>query len=387
MNQALGAANRLKRYQAAVDAINPFTADLYGHVGSTTDSNVFVSPYSVHAALTMSFAGAAGETASQMAKVLRLSPDLPFFSTANLVVDEIFGRESAVGQLVVANALWAQAGLRLQPRFAQESAGFLHQVDFVGSCEKARQTINSWVADRTADRIRELLGPGSLNDLTRLILTNAIYFKADWREKFEPSLTADRPFYLANGATVSVPTMCQTADFRAYEDERFTAINLLYEGFHLSMQVFVPRQEAHLPSLAKTVLATNPDQWQRKMEWRRVDLTLPRFRFETSVTIGATLASMGMAQAFDREAADFSGITPDTFWLSDVIHKTYVDVNEEGTEAAGATAAILCGGVGADYEPLLLKVDRPFVFTICGHPLAGGSATLLFVGQVADPRE
>jgi serpin B len=358
VNRALEPADRQKRYQTAVDAINSFTADLYGRV-ALTDCNLFISPFSIHAALNMAFAGAGGETARQLAKVLHhLRPDSRSFSSANYVVNQIFDPESAAAQLVVANALWAQAGLRLQPRFAHESAGFLHQVDFIGSCEQARQTINAWVADQTANKIRELLGPGSLNDLTRLILTNAIYFKADWREKFEPGLTVDLPFYLANGTTVSVPTMCQTADFRAFEHERFTAINLLYEGFHLSMQVFVPRQTVHLPSLARTVLATNPDKWQRKMEWRRVDLTLPRFRFETSVTVGATLASMGMAQAFDRHTADFSGITPDTFWLSDVVHKTFVEVNEEGTEAAGATAAILSGGVGADYEPLVLKIDR-----------------------------
>jgi serpin B len=387
VNRALEPAARLKRYQAAVAAVNSFTADLYVDVASKTDGNRLLSPLSIHAALNLAFAGARGETAKQMGKVLRLPPDSPHSSFANDVVDEIFHPEKAVAQLVVANALWAQAGLHLQPRFAKETAGFLHQVDFVASCEKARQSINAWVANQTANKIRDLLGPGSLSDLTRLILTNAIYFKADWREKFEPGLTVDRPFYLANGSAISVPTMCQTADFRVCQHERFTAISFWYEGFRLSMQVFVPRQEAHLPPVASTVLAKSPDHWQREMQWRRVDLTLPRFRFETSVTLGATLASMGMPQPFDREAADFSGITPDEFWLSEVIHKTYVDVNEEGTEAAGATAAILCGGIGADYEPLVLKVDRPFFFTICGHPEVGDSTVLLFVGQVADPRE
>lgn len=386
MNRPLEPANRLKLYQAAADAINSFTANFYGQVGSQTESNLFLSPFSIHAVLSMAFAGAGGETARQMAKVLRLPPDSPNASPAKYVVDEIFGTNSSA-QLVVANALWAQAGLHLQPGFANDSAGFLHQVDFAGSCEQARQTINTWVSDQTANRIRDLLAPDSLNHLTRLILTNAIYFKADWRKKFNRRLTADRPFYLSDGTAVSVATMCQIADFRVLEHEQFSAIHLGYERSRLSMQLFVPRQAAHLPSLAGTVLARSPDQWQHEMGWRRVDLTLPRFRFETSVLVGATLASMGMAQAFDREAADFSGITPDTFWLCEVIHKTFVDVNEEGTEAAGATAAIARGGGGDDYEPIVLKVDRPFFLTICGHPEVGDSPALLFVGQVADPRE
>jgi serpin B len=377
-------ATSQKQFTMAVDAMNAFTASLYARAAAI-EGNFFSSPFSIHAALGMALLGAGGKTAIQMAKTLCQPPELHNLLLAQMIVGELFQAEYKAEELVIANALWAQTGMPLQPQFTNTDAGFVQQVDFAGETEKSRHIINDWTSRQTANRIRELIGPGGVTDLTRLILTNAVYFRADWREKFDPGLTVDLPFHRSDGTIADVPTMCQRADFRAIDDERFQAIHLWYEGFHLSMQVFVPRRAAQLPWLENTVLAAGPGKWQRDAKWRRVDLTLPRFHFETALSLGPLLNGMGIVDAFDPGAADFSGLTTGPFWLTDVIHKTYVDVNEEGTEAAGATAAILVGGVGVEYEPLVVRIDRPFMFTICGHAPFRQGTVLLFVGRVADP--
>jgi serpin B len=377
-------SERQVRYKKASEAINAFAAELYQRVAAD-EGNLFISPFSVHAALNLALAGAGGETALQMAKVLRWPADPQVPSASAIVLDQIFDRGEDPQQLVTTNALWAQAGLRLHPRAAQLPDGGLRRVDFAGASEEARQAINAWVASQTAGKISDLIGAGMVDALTRLILTNATYFKADWREKFDPDDTADAPFHLADGTNRRVPMMHQVEDFRAIEHERYWAVNLLYEGFHMSMQLFVPRRIEDLPWLENTVLARHHEEWQQDMEWRHVNLKLPRFRLETSQGIGKVLAGMEMQNAFDETKADFSGLTPDPFWLSGVIHQAYVDVNEEGTEAAGATAAVLCAGIGGEYEPLVVTVDRPFLFTISGHSSYLLGEPLLFIGRVWDP--
>jgi serpin B len=374
---------RRDRYRRAADAINRFALDLYGRVTSPNE-NSFVSPISVHAALSLALNSAHGETANELAHVLHWSAEPTLDSASTIVMKAIFSEDDAL-KLVIANAIWAHEGLQINECFADKHATDLHRVDFANAADRARATINAWVARHTAGKIPAIIGPGGIDALTRFILTNAVYFRADWRKKFDPTDTNDHPFHCADGTTVSVPMMHQVEE--AIEHDRFWAVNLWYESFRMHMQVFVPRKPDDLPWLEKRVLGRSPDGWQRAMHWRRVDLTLPRFQIKSTFELGHTLEEMGLKRAFDRTTADFSRLTDDAVWLSNVIHKTYVDVNEEGTEAAGATAAMLVGGCGGEYAPLVVKADRPFLFTICGSSdLDFRGQPMFFMGRVVNPR-
>jgi serpin B len=373
---------RASRYTRSIESINGFAVDLSRR--ATRDrGNLLLAPLSIHAALGLAFAGAAGQTAAELARVLRWPGDLGTPPSA-VAVEEIFD-PGTPDQLLLASALWLQAGLLVPPRIAPALGACLHRVDFASDPRQACQTINTWFTTQTSGMIRDMIAPGGLDASTRLLLATALSFKADWREKFDPARTAEQPFHLADGTPCRVPMMHQTADFRAIEHERFVAVNLLYEGFRLSMQLFVPRKIEDLPWLEKRVLDITPDTWQRDMEWRHVALTLPRFRFETTLVAGQLLREMGLSLAFDPEAADFSGLSSDRVWLSEVLHKTFIEVDEEGTAAAGATAAILSTGIDVEYRPLVVNADRPFLFTILGTSGLLPGDPILFLGRVEAP--
>ncbi|MBP2676138.1 MAG: hypothetical protein H6Q84_2978 [Deltaproteobacteria bacterium] len=372
---------------SAAGGNNAFACDLYARL-SGGEGNLFFSPYSVSTALGMTYAGARGETARQMAKVLHfdLPPERLHPSMAGLM--EMLNAEGKSYKLSAANALWGQAGYRWKKEFLDVTGKYygagLREVDFIdaGRREEARRTINRWTEEKTGNRIRDLIRPDVLDSLTRLVLTNAIYFKGQWKFKFQPENTASRPFHVAPDKTVDVPLMRRTGSFRYSGNDRMQVVELPYAGDDLAMVVLLPRPGRGLGGPEAALTPENLRKWLASLSDREVDVFLPRFRMEKQSDLGRELAALGMPDAFDDKRADFSGMTADDrLSISKVIHKAFVEVNEEGTEAAAATAVVVGVKSFRPEPPAVFRADRPFLFLI--RDLRSGA--VLFAGRLADP--
>jgi serpin B len=373
--------------RAAVKANTEFALGLYDKL-RTRDGNLFLSPYSISTALAMTYEGACGETAEEMAKALHFTPDHERLRAAfaALLARTRPGKKDDY-QLSVANALWGQKNFGFLPEFlnhTRESYGAgLREVDFIGSTEEARKTINAWVEKQTKDKIKDLLQPGILTEDTRLVLTNAIYFKGLWARQFKKSATKEEPFRTAGGGSVKAPLMHQTGDFKYAHGGDFQALELPYRGDDLSMVVLLPKKADGLPALEAKLTASNLDAWLGKLQKQEVEVALPRFKMTRSFGLNATLKALGMRRAFVPGGADFTGMAGSEgrrLFIQAVVHKAFVDVNEEGTEAAAATAV----AVGADSEPPpppVFRADHPFVFLISDNR----SGSVLFLGRLANP--
>ncbi|MDQ3365187.1 MAG: serpin family protein [Myxococcota bacterium] len=363
-----------------------FATDLYRQV-RTEPGNLFMSPHSISTALAMTYAGAAGTTASQMASTLHFTlPPTQLHAALSKLDLELAARATAATgsaipfRLTTANSIWGQQGKAFQAPFLDTLAvnygAGLHVLDFAADPDGSREVINTWVEDRTNDRIKDLLPEGSINDGTRLVLANAIYFSAAWDDPFEASQTADRPFRLASGTSVAVPSLRQNAQYRYGVGDGFRSAELPYDGGQLAMVVVVPDDLASFEAgLDPAIL----DQVTGSLQTHLLDLTLPKFRFDAPLSLTSTLQALGMTDAFG--AADFSGIdgTRDLV-ITDVLHKGFVAIDEKGTEAAAATAVVI--GETSIPEPATLVVDRPFLFFIRDVP----TGAILFIGRVVDPR-
>jgi serpin B len=293
-------------------------------------------------------------------------------------------------ELVVANALWAQKGFDLNPAFVElvrkRYAAGLEPLDFTTSAatrEEARKTINAWVEKTTRDKIKDLIGPGVLDEQTRLVLTNAIYFKANWEDKFYDKATQDEPFHLHGDAgDAQVRMMHMTHMFRYAETDDVQVLELPYTRDRLAMIVVLPRKPDGLATVEQNLTAKSVDAWIGGLDRRLVELSLPKFKFTSHFRLGKTLRDMGMADAFST-AADFSGITSaQRLVLQDVIHQAYVDAHEEGTEAAAATA-VMAGAMAMPPPPkkAVFRADHPFLFLIRHND----SGAILFLGRVNNP--
>jgi serpin B len=373
-----------------VDGNSAFAFDLY-QILREEPGNVFYSPYSISVALAMTNAGARGETEQQVADALRFSLAQnhlhPAFNSLDL---ELAGRgEGAQGKdgegfrLNVVNAIWGQAGYAFLPEFldilAENYGAGLRVLDFTSAPEESRVTINDWVSEQTEGRIEDLIPAGVIDALTRLVLTNAIYFNAAWSQPFEPDLTADGPFYLLGGGEVDVPMMTQTESFGYTSGEGYQAVELPYDGHELSMVVLIP-DAGEFDSFEGALDAGRVDEIVGDLSYRQVALTLPRFEVESDFSLADALAAMGMPDAFTNRA-DFSGMTGGRdLFISEVVHKAFVSVDEAGTEAAAATAIVM-KGLALPEEPVEVSVDRPFIFLI--RDVQTGA--ILFVGRIVDP--
>jgi serpin B len=373
---------------AQVRGNSEFAFDLYGRLRAR-DGNVFFSPYSISSALAMTYAGARGPTATQMATVLRF----PFEGDRlHRSLAAVTGKVKAAARhadLRVANALWPQAGFPITADFqsiAQRRYGAgLESLDFRRAPEKARVTINTWVEQQTDDRIKELLPEGVLTPSTGLVLTNAIYFKGVWKHAFLESATRKEKFILSTGQEISdVPLMSQSRSLRYLDGGSFQALELPYAADELSMILFLPRTVDGLPKLESSLTATRLADWLARMTTQEVDVTLPRFKVTAEFRLDQALADLGMPLAFSAGQADFSGIAKDVpLSLSAVIHKAYVDVNEKGTEAAAATGAVVrvTSAVVRPPRPVF-RADHPFFFIIRDN----GTGSTLFAGRVVNPQ-
>jgi len=373
----------------AVNGSNAFAVDLYAQL-SKQPGNLFFSPESISTAFGMAYAGARGPTATEMQHVFHftLPPDR-LHPAMGALLAEMNGQHKGY-ELHAADALWAQQDSSFEESYLKlvqsDYGADFHRVNFKISPDSVRATINAWVEKQTNNKIKDLLGPGSLRSSTRLVLTNAIYFKGDWQDPFDGEATQKEEFHLSSTQWAMTPMMHRTGGYRYYDGGTFQALELPYAGNEISMVILLPKATDGLPALEKLFASGVAGDWIRKLEpVDKVILTLPRFTMTQQFELSGTLSAMGMAQAFSG-SADFSGMTgKPEFSISAAIHKAYIDVNEKGTEAAAATAIVMYATAmrreAPEPPPVVFRADHPFLFIL----LDTKSGSMLFVGRVADP--
>lgn len=366
---------------------NAFAIDLYGQLHQR-DGNLFFSPASISTAFAIVYAGARGNTASEMAASLHfmLPQDRLHPAMGELITNLNAAHEGY--QLHLANALWAEKDESFLPGFlsltkTDYGAGF-NPIDFKTAPEAARAAINQWVEQQTAGKIVNLLGPGSVTPDSRLVLTNAIYFKGDWRDPFPASYTQTLPFHLSASQSVQVPLMYRSGNYNYFDGGTFQELELPYAGEELSMIVFLPKDIAGLPALEKSFTAENVQGWLSELKYpSKVEVTFPKFKMAGQFDLGTAMAAIGMKLAFQPGKADFAGITGvRDLWISAAVHKAYISVDEKGTEAAAATAmTFMVRAMPHEPPPTVFTADHPFLFLIRDNRSGG----ILFIGRLVDP--
>jgi len=375
---------------ALADGANRFALDLYKRAGSA-DQNLIFSPYSIDTALLMTYAGAHGDTAAEMARVLHLPAGLApadlHQAAGKLIARFQTARDHASGTLRVANALWAQQGVQWLPPFLdlldKNYQAKLATLNFADA-EQARKTINDWVAQQTADKIQQLISSGVLNADTRLVLTNAVYFKADWQDPFEKFMTADGDFHVGGKPeTVKTSMMHRTGGVLFMQDDQLQAIEMPYAGDDLAMLVLLPRSVDGLAAVESKLDEPMLGHVVAGLSSTQVAMALPKYKIAQRLALGSVLRTLGMDKAFDPREADFSAMDGNRdLVISDVLHQAYVAVDEQGTEAAAATGMVM-GATAIMASPTAFDADHPFVFLIRDTK----TGVILFVGRVQDPRQ
>jgi serpin B len=398
-------------FNLAATATNELGVDLHRQLAHG-DENLCLSPYSIQSALAMTFAGADGETKMEMAKVLHFPNDgdaihasfaalqssLGEMSQKTAKIAEQSKKKSGPSEpitLSIANHLFAQSGYEFRDPFRELVKKFygapFETLDFKKDPEAARAHINKWVADQTRDKIRDLIPQGGIKELTRLVLANAIYLKAPWAWEFNDKLTESKPFHVDGGATVNVPTMENRKSYGYAKRDGVIAVSVPYSGSELQFVILLPDD---VNGLAKLESKLNADMLAQcaKLQVQDVDLELPKFKFAPpTIPLKENLEALGMKTAFDdpQGSANFDRMSPrrpDKYLaISNVFHKTFIAVDEKGTEAAAATAVVmmeLTARLEKPKEPIHVKVDRPFIYAIQHVP----SGACLFIGRVTDPR-
>jgi len=381
-------AARAAQTESLVQGNTAFALDLYGQL-KTSPGNLFFSPYSISTALAMTYAGARGETEKQMGRVFHFDKDQRQVHSAFGALQRQLGEAGNQKgiELSIANALWAQKAHPFLPSFLQTGQGEyqanIAQADFKTGADAVRGEINRWVAQKTKDKIQEILPPGSLDALTRLVLANAIYFKGTWAKQYDKAGTSPQPFHFSPTRQAEVPLMHHFDNVRYMENSDFQAVELPYSSGGLAMVILLPRQMDGCGGLENRLAPALLSEALSQMKQQKVEIFLPRFKLESSFKLNDTLARMGMSDAFGSNA-DFSGLdqTRDLF-ISGIFHKAWGEVNEEGTEAAAATAVVMARSAALKRPPPppVFRADHPFVFFI--HDTRSGS--LLFLGRLADP--
>ena len=363
-----------------------FALDLYNQL-KMTDGNLFFSPFSIFTALAMTWAGARENTAVQMAETLHFTEKPAQFHRA---IGDLISQLNAVQketdvELSIANAIWAQKGYQFLDEFfrivQQSYQADLKQIDFSSAAESARQAINAWVEQQTNEKIKDLLPPKVLNALTRLVLVNAIYFKGFWDNQFKSRDTREMEFWLLTEVAVKVPMMHQEHQFGYWENDWLQIMEMPYKEESLSLIVLLPKEKTGITDLEQNLKFENMMAWQSRLRKRKVIVFFPKFKIESQFSLAQTLALMGMPDAFDPELADFSAMVGQKeLYISAVIHKAFLEVNEEGSEAAAATGVVV-GVTSIAPSPPIFKADHPFVFFIRDNK----SQSILFLGRVLNP--
>jgi serpin B len=386
-------AEREVKDSPLVQALNIFSLELYMKLGER-GKNLIFSPFSLWTALAMVYAGARAETEKQMSETLgfRGSQEAvrSFFRNLLSILNE--SPESAANLLSVANALWPQRGYLfaeeflslLKTHYASES----HEVDFVSDVAGACQAINRWVDGQTRGRIAEIVTPSALDLMTRMVLTNAVYFKGRWDSPFEEERTRSEGFRADGGLfgkSVPVPMMTQTREFPYLKAGRVQVLDLPYQGKTLSMVILLPKRASGLAGLERGLGEDRLSRWLQETRRQKVHVFLPRFKMLWELGLARVLVGMGMSDAFDPERADFSGMVShgvggEPLFLSEAIHKAFIETDEEGTAAAAATAVVV-SAAGLPPPIPVFRADHPFLFLIRDNR----TGAILFMGRVADP--
>ena len=370
-----------------VEAGNRFAFDLYERLRGT-EGNLFFSPASISVALAMTYSGAAGVTETEMAKTLHLEiPKAQVNDQMRALLASWTAKEPKQGfRLDVANRLWGEQGAKFLDDFLRvtrdDYGAELAQVDF-NQPEAARETINKWVEDKTQDKIKNLISSPSSIKGARLVLTNAVYFKGDWKDQFDKNLTKDEPFHVTASQQIKAPLMQQKHKFRYAAVDDVQLLDMPYGDRSLSMVVLLPKKTDGLDKLEEKLSTPSLDKWLGEARTRDVTVFFPKFRTTAEFQLAGELKAMGMPSALDASSADFSGIDgKKDLLISAVLHKAFVDVNEEGTEAAAATGVVVRPmAMRRPDPPVIFRADHPFVFMIRDNR----SGSILFLGRVVDP--
>jgi serpin B len=372
----------------AVAGNSNFAFDLYGKLkNNEPNANLFFSPYSISTALAMTYAGARGNTEKQMATALHFTlPNQRLHPALGAMQKQLVRDEKSRGyQLFLANALWGQKGEPILKEFMDLNKNYygagLTLLDFVNETEKSRQIINSWVEEKTKEKIKDLIPPGGVDAATVLVITDAIYFKGEWKNKFDRMFTRRADFHVSAKDKVEVDMMLIEANFKCYEDDKLQIVELPYKGDELSMVVLLPRETEGITELEKTLTAEDLNSLLSKMRTGQIEVYLPKFKMTWGTfSLKEALIALGMRDAFDFGGlADFSGINGKRdMWISDVFHKAFIEVNEEGAEAAAGTAVVFIKGLD-----MFFRADHPFIFIIKDNR----TGSILFMGRVMNPAE
>jgi len=364
-----------------VSANNEFAIEFYNNIKEGEEGNIFFSPYSLTTALGMTYEGARGETAEEMRGVLHLINNDSLRRPSTGAVYNIINTPKARYIISTANALWMQENFSIKKDYVDLIGRFymgdVRNMDFVNKAEESRIIINDWVEDHTNNKITDLIPPGALGPLTRLVLTNAIYFKGDWLHQFDKGNTRNGTFNTGE-INVTVPMMKlfdTDLKFNYTEDDEAQVLEMQYKGSELSMLVILPKGE--MPEITTSKLGV----WRRGLRSKVVDIMMPKFKFETKYFLKENLIEMGMPSAFDGVIADFSGMSDIPLVIDEVIHQAYVAVDEEGTEAAAATAVIIKETAMPMYETF--NANHPFIFIIQER----STGAIVFMGRVVNPAE
>ncbi len=370
--------------QKLVDANTKFGFKLFSEILKQEEGkNIFVSPTSIAIALAMTYNGASGETQQAMAEVLELQQlRMVDINQANNLLQTSLETADPEVQLSIANSLWSKQGVPFNSEFIQANqqfySGKVTELDFASP--EAPKVINSWVKENTNGKIEQIVEQLQPDDV--LFLINAIYFKGNWSEKFDKGQTEERPFYLTDGTTKQHPMMSQFGNYQYTENDSFQAISLPYGEGRLSLYVFLPRESTNIEAFQQQLNQENWQQWMNQFRRRDGNIQLPRFRFDYDIQLNDALKALGMEAAFDGSQADFTNMTSLPVSIDEVKHKTFVEVNEEGTEAAAVTSVgISVTSAIIPESPFQMIVDRPFFCAIRDNQ----TGTVLFMGSVVEP--
>lgn len=348
--------------------------------------NIFISPLSVAIALAMTYNGAEGETREAMAKTMGIDEmSLEDVNDANAALRRSLSRIGPNVELTIANSLWAREGADFNTDFLERNRQFyeaeITSLDFDDPAAPA--IINQWVTENTQGKIDKIID--EINPMTVMFLINAIYFNGKWTVEFDEANTQDRPFHLLGGSEKQHPMMSQSGEYQYMENDEFQAVSLPYGEGQVSMYIFLPHTGSSLTEFLGTLNASNWEEWLMRFQSREGDIVLPRFRTEYQASIKGPLKELGMGIAFDPDRANFEGMRqpPPGLYISEVKHKAFVEVNEEGTKAAAVTSVEFGVTSVKPEEPpgFSFVADRPFFYAIRDN----GTASLLFMGTLMEP--
>ncbi|HZZ78964.1 MAG TPA: serpin family protein [Gemmataceae bacterium] len=347
--------------------------------------NLIISPLSATTAMGMTYSGARGQTAKEMAAILRFPPEQAKLHSGMHGLLKKMTAKRASGELDIANSLWAQQGFALETDFLNtvktQYGATVREIDFKDGANAAGR-INDWVAKQTKNKIPALLEPGDLTPLTVLVLANTVYFKGNWQARFEKQATLDARFYRKPGDPVDVKMMSQLANFPYWGDNALQMIQLPYAGNQVSMLILLPGSADGLPDVEKSLTPDKLSELMAKLKEQKVNVHLPRFKARSRLDLKENLIAMGMKAAFDKDNANFTGMCPQLVHISKIVHEAIIEVNEEGTEAAGATAVeVEKKGPGPGVRFPTFDANRPFLYLIRDN----STGCILFMGRLRDP--